>query len=125
MLQQLFSSRSRVELLSAFFLHPDTEFYLQEMVRKTGEDYKNVSRELGNLESLGLLTSRKAGNLKYYRLNKSFIIYDELKSIFFKTRGAPTALKEALQAENEIDFAFIYGSFASGAETGIHSSRKS
>ena len=86
-LHKLFSSKVRIELLNTFFLHPEKSFYLRELERITGEDYKNVSTELKSLESLGLLTSRKSGNLKYFQVNTGFLIYPDLKSIFFKVRG--------------------------------------
>ena len=117
MLDRLFTSRVRIELLSAFFLHPDTAFYVREIARITGEDYKNVSLELRNLEEIGLLRSRKQGNLKYFSLNREFLIYEELRSIFLKTRGAVAVLKNALSEARGIDFAFMYGSLASGTET--------
>jgi predicted nucleotidyltransferase len=115
-LQKLFSSKVRIELLNTFFLHPEESFYLRELERITGEDYKNVSTELKNLESLGLLTSSKSGNLKYFHLNPRFLIYPELKSIFFKVRGAPRLLKQILSESQDIEYAFIYGSFAAGTE---------
>lgn len=116
MLHKLFSSKVRIELLNTFFLHPEKSFYLRELERITGEDYKNISTELRNLESIGLLTSRKSGNLKYFQVNPGFLIYPELKSIFFKVRGAPGLLKQILSDRNDIEYAFIYGSFATGTE---------
>jgi predicted nucleotidyltransferase len=116
MLQKLFSSRVRVEVLSAFLMNPERELYLREVARLTGEDYKNVSMELRNLGEIGLLSSRSEGNLKYFSLNKEFVIYEELKSIFMKTRGAVGILKEAVSGKRDIDYAFIYGSFAAGGE---------
>lgn len=116
MLHKLFSSKVRIELLSTFFLHPEKSFYLRELERITGEDYKNVSTELKNLESIGLLTSSNSGNLKYFHVNPGFLIYSELKSIFFKIRGAPALLKQVLSDDKDIECAFIYGSFAGGTE---------
>jgi predicted nucleotidyltransferase len=116
MIERLFTSKVRTELLSTFFLHPDSALYVRELARITGEDYKNVSRELRNLEEIGLLRIRKQGNLKYFSLNREFLIYEELKSIFLKTRGAAAVLKDALSKMRGIDFAFIYGSLASGTE---------
>jgi predicted nucleotidyltransferase len=116
MLQKLFSSRVRVEILSTFFMNPERELYLREVARLTGEDHKSVSRELRNLEEIGLLSSRNEGNLKFFGLNKGFVIYEELKSIFMKTRGAVGVLKEAVSRGRDIDYAFIYGSFAIGRE---------
>ena len=69
-----------------------------------------------NLESIGLLTSSKSGNLKYFHVNPEFLIYSELKSIFFKVRGAPGLLKQVLSDNPDIEYAFLYGSFAAGTE---------
>jgi hypothetical protein len=38
------------------------------------------------------------------------VLYDELRSIILKTRGAVGTLKETLAKEKNIDYAFIYGS---------------
>ncbi len=116
MLQKLFSSRVRVEILSVFLMNPERELYVREVERVTGEDYKNVSMELRNLEEIGLLSSRNEGNLKYFSLNKEFVIYEELKSIFMKTKGAVGILREAVSTKRHIDYVFIYGSFATGEE---------
>jgi predicted nucleotidyltransferase len=71
---------------------------------------------LKNLESAGLLISRRRGNLKYYLLDRKFPIYDELRSIILKTKGAAGLLAQCLSGMEKIDYAFIYGSFAAGQE---------
>jgi predicted nucleotidyltransferase len=116
LLQKLFSSKVRVGILSVFFMNPERELYVREAERLTGEDYKNVSMELRNLKEIGLLSSRNEGNLKYFSLNKEFVIYEELKSIFMKTKGAVGILRQAVSTKRDIDYAFIYGSFATGEE---------
>ena len=117
MLVKLFTSKLRVEILALFFSRPEESLYLGEIGKLTGEDRGNISRELRNLEAIGLLVSRKEGYLKYYSLNRDFLLYDELRSMIQKTRGAVGTIKEALSSEKKIDFAFIYGSIASGTET--------
>jgi predicted nucleotidyltransferase len=117
MLIKLFTSKLRVEILALFFSRPEEALYLGGIIKLTGEDRGNISRELRNLEGIGLLISRKEGNLKYYSLNKGFLLYDELRSIIQKTRGAIGILKETLSREKKIDYAFIFGSIASGTET--------
>ena len=116
MLQKLFSSKVRVEILSVFLMDPERELYVREVERLTGEDYKNVSIELHNLKEIGLLSSRNKGNLKYFSLNKEFVIYEELKAIFMKTKGAVGILRQAVSTKRDIDYAFIYGSFATSKE---------
>ncbi|HNU85193.1 MAG: nucleotidyltransferase domain-containing protein [Pseudomonadota bacterium] len=117
MLQKLFSSRLRVDLLGLFFGRPDEEFYVREIEKILGEDAGNISRELKNLESIGLLVSRKRGNLKYYLLDRKFPLYEELRSIILKTKGVAGVLRNALSGLKGAEFAFIYGSVAAGQET--------
>lgn len=76
----------------------------------------NIRRELIKLESTGLFLSENKGNLVYYYLNKSYPLFKELKSIIFKTSGAPKMLQNTLKKFDGIDRAFIYGSFAKGEE---------
>jgi len=117
MLQKLFSSKLRVDLLSFFFGRPDEEFYVRQIEKILGEDAGNLSRELRNLESIGLLTSRNKGNLKYYLLDRKFPLYEELRSMILKTRGAAGVIQNALSGMEGVEFAFIYGSIAAGQET--------
>lgn len=116
-INRLFSSKLRIKLLDVFLSLPDARFYIRELERKIKEEAKNVSRELKNLEALGLLISEKQGNLKYYSVNENFFLYPELKAIIFKTTGVQGLLKEALERLEGIETAFIYGTYASGNES--------
>jgi len=116
MLIKLLSSKVRIELLNAFFAFAERDFYVRELARITGEDFKNISLELKNLEQLGLVSSRRDGNRKYFHLNQSFFLYPELKSIFLKTKGAVGLLRDALSGLKGITAAFLFGSFAAGTE---------
>jgi len=105
MLIKLFASKLRVEIFALFFSRPEEALYFGEIAKLTGEDRGNM------------LISRKEGNLKYYSANRDFLLYDELRSMILKTRGAVGTLKETLSRAKKIDYAFIYGSIASGTET--------
>jgi predicted nucleotidyltransferase/predicted transcriptional regulator with HTH domain len=115
-LQALFSSRVRVKLLTHLFSHPSEQFYARSLSRELGEHYNAVWHELNNLERLGLLVSEQNGNVKHYRLNPDFPIYEELKRIILKTSGLGQALREALRDLGTVEWAFIYGSVAAGEE---------
>ena len=116
MLQELITSRVRVKLLVLFLTNPDVEYYLKGLVRALGENNNAIRRELRRLEKIGLLNSRRQGNVKYYWVNKHCPIYPELKNIVLKTAGVGQALRDTLAALGQIDQAFIYGSFAKGEE---------
>jgi DNA-binding transcriptional ArsR family regulator len=82
--------------MALLFTQPESSLYFGEIATRTAEDRGNISRELRSLEGIGLLTSRKEGNLKYYSLNRGFMLYDELRSMIRKMRGAEGKLTEAL-----------------------------
>jgi len=117
MLQELFTSKTRVKILTLFLSNPETRFYIREIARKTDENFNAVRRELQRLERIGLLESQTEGNMKYHLVNKKMPIYEELKSIFLKTEGVGKVIGENLAQLGKIKAAFIYGSFAKGEET--------
>lgn len=75
-----------------------------------------IRRELQGLAESGLFTSRKRGNLVLWSLNKKYPLFEELKSIVFKTIGAKGLIKETLERVKGIKVAFLYGSFARSEE---------
>jgi len=85
-LERLFTSRTRVKLLELFLLHPEREVHVREICRITGLNINAVRRELANLEELGLLRSRRAGNARFYTVNILFPAYLELTLILVKLR---------------------------------------
>jgi len=109
-------SKLREELLALYFTNPDKKYYLRELERILKFSVGNIRRELIKLESTGLFLSESKGNLVYYYLNQSYPLFEELKSIIFKTSGAPKMLQNFLEKFNGISHAFIYGSFAKGEE---------
>lgn len=110
------SSSLRGQLFRVFFTNPDERLFLREIARRIKADPANLSRELGKLEKEGLFVSEKEGLQKYYRLDKNYPLYNELKSIVGKTVGVQAALQGVLKGIQGITWAFIYGSFAKGTE---------
>jgi len=116
MLDHLFTSRARIGILSLMLMNPDSEYYGRQLEKLTGAGQKQIWRELNSLEDVGLLESRRDANLKRYRVNKQFPIYEELRSIFIKTEGISDFLRDALDKSGQIKVAFIYGSVAAGTD---------
>jgi predicted nucleotidyltransferase len=114
MLERLFSSRVRVELMTLFLLHPDVGYYARELSRLVDANYSAIWKELINLEQVGLLLSESMVGRKVYRLNTGFPILPELRSIILKTVGVGEQIREALEAVKGIEAVFIYGSFSRG-----------
>lgn len=116
MLDQLITSRTRSKILELFLSGPDIEIHLREISRKINENYNSTRRELNHLEGLHILTSRKDGNQRYFKINKANIIYLDLKNIYLKTAGVGNTIRNSLNEIGKIQYCFIYGSFASNTE---------
>lgn len=111
-------SKGRRRVLAALFTRPDQPRYMREIIAVAGVGQGQVQRELAQLHRAGLVLREKRANLVYYRPNPDAPIYEELKSIAFKTFGVADALRDALQPlAKKICVAFIYGSVARGEET--------
>lgn len=109
-------SRLRNKILLYFYTNPNNELYLREISVLLDEDPGNLSKEMSKLEKEGIFLSRSRGKQKYFSLNKDYALYDELKSIIFKTIGIQGSIQKIINETGEIVTAFIYGSYASGKE---------
>jgi DNA-binding MarR family transcriptional regulator len=81
---EITKSRLRNKILLHFFTNVDDEMYLREMALRLKEDPGNLSKELSKLEQEGIFISQFRGKQKYFFLNKSYSLFNELKSIILK-----------------------------------------
>ena len=115
-LLDLTKSKLRRKILQYFFTNPEQESYLREIARKFQEDPSNLSKEMIRLEKENIFVSNYKGKQKYYKLNKSHPLFNELKSIVFKTIGVKGRLENIVKEVKGIISAFIYGSYAKNTE---------
>ena len=116
-LQALFTSQARVEVLKLFFLRSSSRHYMREISSLTNQPVRAVQRELARLEDAGLLISSVEGNRKYFQANRQSPVFSELRTLMVKTAGIVDQLKKILQTRSDaIHVAFIFGSFARGSE---------
>lgn len=113
MLERLFSSNTRVRVLSLLLF--GGRLHLREVARRLGSNPTLVKIELDNLVGLGLVECERVGNLRVFQANKASPIFEELRKIFLKTELVGSELREALKPFNVL-FALVYGSFAEGRE---------
>ncbi len=92
MLDVFFGSKARVKLLKLFFLNPDESYYLRQIARDLDLQVNSVRRELKSLESFGVLASdtpaetASSRDKHYYRANKNFILFPEIRSFILKSQ---------------------------------------
>ncbi|MCJ7617446.1 MAG: hypothetical protein MUO43_13015 [Desulfobacterales bacterium] len=86
---------------------PESSYFIRELERKIGEDAKNISRELNNLENIGLLRSEKRGLQKFYSTKTDFLFYSELKAVFLKASGLERLFRDVFEAQDGIEKVFM------------------
>ena len=109
-------TKNRAELLRLFFTNPEQSFYMHEIGRILGKKPGNFQRVINNMEKEGVLISERKANARYFKANKEYALYEEMKNIVFKTVGVTGSIKDVLQKIGNIDYAFIYGSYAKASE---------
>jgi predicted nucleotidyltransferase len=116
MLNKLFSSKTRVEILKLFLFNTNNSFYQRQISNLTAQSIRGVQREVDKLNRIGLIEKSTQGNRIYYKVNKKCPIVEDLKNIFFKSVGIAEVLRDNFK-EKGIKIAFIYGSYARGEES--------
>jgi len=81
-LVKLFGSVSRARILNFLYAFEGQSFYQREIMYETGLALRAVQRELGNLDSLGLVKALKARSRVYYEVNRNSPLFKPFKEIF-------------------------------------------
>lgn len=109
--------QTRTAVLSELLLHPEASLHVRELARLTGASPGSLHRDLRAMTALGLLSRQEVGRQVHYRANTQSPVFEELAGLLRKTAGLVDVLREALKpAADQIEYAFVYGSMASGAE---------
>src|SRR3954467_9928275 len=110
-LKALFSSQTRVKLLSTFLLHPEREYFIRELTRLLNEQINSIRRELENLRRIGLVKARHKNRKKYYHVDTTFPLYQELRSIFSKEIQTENPVVTSLKNLPNIQLVTLAGLF--------------
>ncbi len=125
MLEHLFGSKTRLKLLRLFFRDQDKAFFVRELTRIIDVQINAVRRELELLVAAGLVeetdtqpnTSRdpSAGLKKYYRLNRTSLLYPEIQSLLVKAKVLEdqTFFGDVQKKGGDIALFVLSGSFTS------------
>lgn len=111
LLKRLFTSQTRVKLLTLFMGNPEEEFFIRELTRRLDEQINSVRRELDNLKRAGILKSRTKNRKKFYVVNKACPIFNELRNIIHKTTDQNTEVVQQMLKLGKIDLILLSGHF--------------
>lgn len=109
-------SRVRVKLLKALLEQPGQMYYVRELTRLVREEINAVRRELGRLQSKGIVKSEHRGNRLYYRTSPDYLFYPELLSLVTKSSGLGQAIIKNKSKLGFVKFSFLSTGFVKGRE---------
>lgn len=114
MLDSLFKSKTRQNILKLFFANEEKSFYLSEIAKIIKVSVGTCQRELNRLILSDILKTEKRANLNFYFLNKQNPLLKEIRNIFAKTLGIEMELKKIIGSVKGVKYALIFGSYVKG-----------
>lgn len=119
MLDTLISSKTRIKLLLKFFLNEDNVAYLRSLESDFGESSNAIRVELNKLEAAKMLISYIDGNKKYFKVNTSHPLYNDIKRIIHKHLGLDTIIEKLVENLGEVEEVYLTGQLARGMESSV------
>ncbi|MCX6794655.1 MAG: nucleotidyltransferase domain-containing protein [Candidatus Falkowbacteria bacterium] len=113
-----FFKNGKGEILKLLFSDPEKDYYLREIAKSLNKEPSHYQRHLDELVDQGILQDERKGNMRFFRLNKNYHLFAELKSIISKTVGLEAKLRNLVDKFNDLDGAFLFGSIAKNKENG-------
>ncbi len=107
MLEDLFTSKVRVDMLKLFLRDPEEEYYVREITRAVDTEINAVRRELENLEDLKLVKKWKRGNRLYYKVIPDHPLYDPLLTLISHEAGLGGLIFKHKNKLGNIKYAFF------------------
>lgn len=110
----VFRSDAQARILANLLLNDD-ELTLSALADRSGVAYATTHREVARLLDAGILSERTVGRARLLAANSDSPIVGPLRQILAIVAGPVQYLTHELSAIENIEVAFIYGSFAARA----------
>jgi predicted nucleotidyltransferase len=107
--------RTTAKILALLTSTPGQRFHTRDIVRRIDGTEHPVHRALTLLEAQGVVVSQRVGNLRLWSMPTTHPLYRGLRDLFARTVGIAAQIRVAL-ANEHVELAFIYGSYAAGRD---------
>jgi len=119
MLEKLFTSKTRIQVLLKLFLNPKVSSYLRELAAEFKVSPACIKGELDGLAGAGYLERRQQGRSVYFRANTDHPFFPEIHSIVRKYIGIDRIVEHLMGALSPIESVYILDDYALGKDSGI------
>ena len=114
LLGPLITSKTRLKLLTRFFLNQSVDGYLQGLSKELDENTNSIRVELNRLEKAGLLASKTKGRRKLYSVNTCHPLTSDLTSIVRKVSGIDSLVERVTANLPSLEQVWVCGDLAKG-----------
>lgn len=108
----IFRSDAQAALLTELFVRADRPLSLTALSKQSGIPLSSLQREVNVLERSGIVRSERVGATRLVTPNRDSPYFHELSALLMKAFGPLTLLSSKLRRVDNIDHAFIFGSWA-------------
>ncbi len=119
MLDTLITSKTRIKLITKFFLNKDSNSYLRNLESEFNESTNAIRHELNKFEKAGLLKSYSEGNKKMFHANTEHPLFSDIRSILLKHLGFDHIIEKVIHKLGDVLSVFIVGDFANGLDSNV------
>ena len=117
LLAPLITSKTRLKLLTRFFLNQSVDGYLQGLSKELDENTNSIRVELNRLEQAGILSSDLEGRRKLYHVNEQHPLTENLTNIVRKVTGVDALIDRVVGRLPGLDQVWICGKLAKGVQS--------
>jgi DNA-binding transcriptional ArsR family regulator len=117
LLDNFFSGKIRVRLLTKLLLNPASKVYLRGLERDLGVSSNTVRLELNKLSEMHLIELREEdtnAKVKHYAVNTHHPLFASLRGIILKYVGLDQIVEQIIQKLGNVDQVYLTGDLAQG-----------
>ena len=118
MLGEIITSKTRLRLLTRFFISQANTGYLNGLANELGESTNAIRKELNHLHTAGYLNKTKSDNKIEYNVNTSHPLYDTLRNVVMKHLGLEDIVETVLDRMGNVQDIILIGDYAKGIDSG-------
>ena len=118
MLNSLITSKTRLKLLTKFFISQANSGHLNGLASEMGESTNSIRKELNHLFEAGYLDKQKNNNKVIYNVNTTHPLYATLRQVVMKHLGLDDIVEAVLDKMGGVKKIILVGDYAKGFDSG-------
>lgn len=118
MLNDLITSKTRLQLLIKFFISAANSGYLRGLALEMDENTNAIRKELNHLSDAGYILRDSATNKIMYRANTAHPLFSTLQELVRKHLGIDQIITQVVERMGQVSKIYLTGDYAQGIDSG-------